>query len=165
MKTQFNQLTIFTLLFSLTFGIQSCNTTQKGKQDNVQDVIRKINEQYQDAYNTKNEVAIKALYTKEATRVSPNGHIDNGNEEIRAAFERVFSRNDSTTRIKITIESINNQPDGVRIVKGRYDVKGNKIESNLPFELEGPYINTFVKENGEWKISKTEYTADLNIND
>lgn len=61
---------------------KAVTTTQTGKQDNVQDVIRNINEQYQDAYNAKNDEAIKALYTKDATRVSPNGHIDNGNEEI-----------------------------------------------------------------------------------
>jgi hypothetical protein len=67
--------------------------------------------------------------------------------------------------MKITIESIEDGTDETLIVKGRFHITGNKIKPNLSFELEGPYTHTCVKENGEWKISKTDYTADLNIND
>ncbi|MGA8263779.1 MAG: nuclear transport factor 2 family protein [Ignavibacteriaceae bacterium] len=119
----------------------------------------KLTKKYEDAYNRKDDKAIKALYKMDATMIGPGGHISNGSEDIRAALKRDFSANDSTTKIVITIESEKIAADNTIIVKG------NKIKSGLPFEFEGPYTNFFVKEKGKWKIFKTSYTADLNIND
>ena len=161
MKKLTNQLTLFSLFFALAFGIQSCNTSRKG---NYQDAIKQINEKFQDAYKTKDDKAIKKLYTDDATLVTPYGTV-HGSEAIRASLEEDFSNHDSSTRMKITIESIEDETNETLIVKGRFHITGNKIKPNLPFELEGPYTQTFVKENGEWKITKTDYKADLNIND
>lgn len=125
----------------------------------------RLTKKFEDAYNRKDDKAIKAMYKVDATMISPGGHIVNGSEDIRAALKRDFSANDSTTKIVITVVSEKIGADKTIIVKGRLHVKGNKIKSGLPFELEGPYTNVLVKEKGKWKIFKTSYTADLNIND
>ena len=106
----------------------------------------KLTKKYEGAYNRKDDKAIKALYKVDATMISPGGHIVNGSEAIRAALERDFSSNDSTTKIVITIESEQIGADNTIIVKGRLHVKGNKIKSGLPFELEGPNTNFLVGE-------------------
>lgn len=108
-------------------------------------------------------MGIKKLYTDDTTLVTPYGTAE-GSEAIRASLEENF-RNHSSTRMKITIESIDDKIVKTLIVKGRFHIISNKIKPNLPFELEGPYTQTFVNENGEWKILNTDYTADLNIND
>jgi uncharacterized protein (TIGR02246 family) len=157
MKSKTNQLKVLTLLFALTFGIQSCNS-------NYQDAIEQINKKFQNAYETKNDKVIKALYTDDATLVTPYGTVQ-GSEAIRISLKEDFSNHDSSTQMKITIESIETKTDETLIVKGRFHITGNKLNPNLPFELEGPYTHTCVNDNGKWKISKTDYTADLNIND
>ncbi len=164
MKKLTNQLTLFSIFFALTFGLQSCKTSMKGKQNNYQDTVEQINEKFQNAYGTQNDKAIKKLYTDDASLVTPYSTVQ-GSEAIRAYLEKDFSNHQSNTRMKITTESIESKTNDTLLVKGRYHITGNKIKPNVPFELEGPYTHICVQENGEWKISKTDYTADLNIND
>ena len=124
-----------------------------------------LTKKYEDAYNRKDDKAIKELYKADATMISPDWYIVNGSQDISIALKRDFNAKDSTTRIVISIDSENVSTDNTIIVKGRLHVKGNKIKSGLPFEFEGPCTNFFMEENGKWKIFKTCYTADLNIND
>ncbi len=163
MKSFKRQPSVLTLLLMLALTIQSCNNSEKKDKLSDQDDIARINSNFEEAYKRKDGEAIQALYTESGTLIAPYGTYE-GNKEVKASFERDFSTHQSISKADLGIESIEYESDTL-IVKGRFHILGVKVENGLPFELEGPYTHKCIKENGEWKISITSFTADLNIND
>ena len=114
--------------------------------------IQVLTRQFQDAYNKEDAKAIKAMYTADAVRVEVDGKTTNGAEGVKAIYETQFKNGDATVLINsVNVVSQNNTnatATGTFHVNGK-TVKGDKID------LTGAYTNTLVKQNGQWKISKT----------
>lgn len=151
MKILIKQTSLFAFLLSLTFAIQSCNSSQKRNELSDREAIAQINKKFEEAYKSKNGKAIQALYADNGSLIAPYGTYE-GSNAVRASFERDFSTHESISKMELTIESIEAKSDTILIVRGRFHIIGTKIEPNLPFELEGPYTHKCIKENGEWKI-------------
>ncbi|MES1223511.1 MAG: nuclear transport factor 2 family protein [Bacteroidota bacterium] len=120
----------------------------------AQDVKKELDgftKKYQDAYNKKDDKAIKMMYTADATRTDANGTVTTGNENIRVLT--VTSWATSKPVLTITPEKADKQTDGTVIASGKYHVGGTK-EGGEKLDINGTYTNTLVKEGGKWKISK-----------
>jgi len=116
-------------------------------QDNEKDMVT-LAKKYQDAYNKKDTAAIKAFYTTDAVRNNPDGTTTNGSDAIADDAANFFASN-SAAEIKITVTKSVTESDGAVTSSGTFEgtVGGNSFS--------GSFTNTCVKENGEWKISKS----------
>lgn len=110
---------------------------------------------FQEAYNKKDDKTLKGMYTKDATRTMMDGKVQNGNEEIRASFAEFLKENAVTIEIKLdkVIEK-----DGSTTTTGTYHVTGTSAKAEK-VDRTGIFTNAVVKENGQWKISKSVLTA------
>jgi uncharacterized protein (TIGR02246 family) len=110
---------------------------------------------FQEAYNKKDDKALKEMYTTDATRTMTDGKIQNGNEEIRTAFADFLKENTATIEIKLdkVVEK-----DGTTTMTGIYHVTGTTAKGEK-LDRSGAFTNTVVKEKGGWKISKSVLTA------
>jgi len=107
---------------------------------------------FQDAYNKKDEKALKTFYTADASRTDATGSVVTGNENIVAEFASIWSANNVAITIKQ--EKIEKQADGSIIATGTYHVTGSS-NAGEKLDINGSYTNTVVKESGKWKISKS----------
>ncbi|MEO5999671.1 MAG: nuclear transport factor 2 family protein [Chitinophagaceae bacterium] len=123
-------------------------------QDATKDLLV-FTKKFQDAYNKKDDKALKMMYTVDATRTSADGSVITGNEAISAEFATFF---ENPASIEIKQEKVATQADGSAIATGTYHVTGTS-QSGEKFDLKGNYANTVVKSKGQWKISKSVLTA------
>lgn len=119
-------------------------------QNNKKD-METLAKNYAEAYNKKDAKAIKAFYTKDAVRVNTDGTTTNGSEAIAADAADFFANNNAT--IKITVSTCVKESDGSLTTTGTY--KGSSGSN----DFSGNYTNTCVKEDGQWKISKSVLTG------
>jgi uncharacterized protein (TIGR02246 family) len=146
------KMTRYTLLSALFVAAAFINPL---KAQDAKKELTTFVKNFQDAYNKKDDKALKEMYTKDATRTMTDGKVQNGNEEIRISFADFLKEN--TVTIKIKLDKVV-EKDGITTMMGTYHVtgtssKGEKVDRN------GAFTNTVVKENGKWKISKSVLTA------
>ena len=111
-------------------------------------------QRFQDAYNKKDEKALKEMYTKDAIRTMTDGKIVTGNESIGAQFAEYF-KDDVTIEIKQT--KVVTETDGTTTTMGTYHVTGTS-KTGEKTDRQGGYNNKVVKVKGQWKISKNVLT-------
>ena len=111
-----------------------------------------LTKKYEQAYNKKDDKALKAMYTKDATKTNPDGTVLTGSEAIRASLVQEFEAVDSET-LAVTYDSSTTVADGTITSTGSYRATG-KAKTGEAFDVKGTYTNTLVKEKGQWKILK-----------
>jgi len=111
---------------------------------------------FQAAYNSKDDKALKMMYTDDATRTAADGTISNGSEAIVAQFRDYFTENKVMLDLKQT--KVETQTDGSAIATGTFQVTGTS-KTGEKIDRKGGYTNTVVKANGHWKIAKSVLTA------
>jgi len=111
---------------------------------------------FQAAYNSKDDKALKTMYTDDATRTAADGTVSNGSEAIVAQFKDYFTENKVTLDLKQT--NVEVQADGSATATGTFHVTGTS-KTGEKIDRKGGYTNTVVKTNGHWKIAKTVLTA------
>lgn len=130
-------------LFMITFA------NPVNAQDNKKE-MEKIAKNYEEAYNKKDLKAIKGFYTKDAVRINTDGTTTNGSEAIGADLTDFFASNSPT--ITIMVNDCTTQSDGTVVTTGTYSGSAGGSD------FKGSYTNTSVKEDGQWKISKSVLT-------
>ncbi|MFT3910271.1 MAG: nuclear transport factor 2 family protein [Ferruginibacter sp.] len=110
---------------------------------------------FQDAYNKKDDKGLKEMYTKDATRTTMDGKIQNGNEAIGAWFADYLKNNKVTLALKLDKVT---EKDGVTEITGTFHVTGTSAKGEK-IDTKGGFTNTMVKDNGHWKISKSVLIA------
>jgi ketosteroid isomerase-like protein len=135
------------ILAASVFIFMAAFTNPVKAQDNEKDMIA-LAKKYQDSYNKKDTAAIKAFYTTDAVRYNPDGTTTNGSDAIVVDAANFFASN-SQLEIKIIVSKSVTESDGTVTSSGTYE----GTASGNPFN--GNFVNTCVKENGEWKISKS----------
>jgi uncharacterized protein (TIGR02246 family) len=111
---------------------------------------------FQAAYNSKDDKALKTMYTDDATRTAADGTINNGSEAIVAQFRDYFTENKVTLDLKQT--KVDMQTDGSATATGTFHVTGTS-KTGEKIDRKGGYTNTVVKANGHWKIAKSVLTS------
>jgi ketosteroid isomerase-like protein len=107
--------------------------------------------QYQDAYNSRNDKAMLAMYTKDAIRITPDSAVANGTEAIGKEFAEEFKH--TTATLAITPQNAM-EKDGSSIGTGTFHLTGTN-EKGEKIDVVGTYMNTMKKEKGQWKIAKS----------
>ena len=121
----------------------------------AQDLKKELDEfakKFETAYNKKDEKAIKSFYTEKAVWTNPDGSLLNGNEAISSQLAAYLAENDVTLSLKQNKNE--KQTDGSVVSVGTYKISG-KSKAGETADHGGTYTNTMVKEDGQWKISKS----------
>ena len=121
----------------------------------AQDVKKEVQayvKKFEDTYNKKDDQGLKMLYTDDASRTDAAGQTITGNENIRAEFADSWSKNKITISIKL--DKAEQQADGSVLANGTYHISGSS-NAGAKIERDGTYINTMIKVDGKWKMSKS----------
>src|SRR5260221_9635666 len=141
-----------TIKFSLLLALVSVTAfINPLKAQDVKKELEGFTKKFQDAYNKKDDKALKMMFTTEAVRTDANGVITTGDENIRAAMVTAWA--DSKPAIGIKQEKAEKQNDGTSIATGTYHITGT-TNAGEKLDINGSYTNTVVKEKGKFKISK-----------
>jgi ketosteroid isomerase-like protein len=120
----------------------------------AQDITKELQgftKKFQEAYNKKDDKAIKMMFTTDAVRTDAAGVVTTGSENIRASTVDFWATNKVTVTIKQ--DKAEKQSDGSVITTGTYNLSG-AANSGDKIDINGTYNNTVVKEKGKWVISK-----------
>ena len=114
----------------------------------MDDLVKK----FEAGYNKNDDKALMMLYTDKAVRIDADGTVTTGNENIRLSYIQSWAG----TKLALTIKQkkTEKQADGTVLASGTYNVTGT-TNTGENIYADGAYTNTLVKENGQWKISKT----------
>lgn len=141
----------FSLLFAFVSIIAFINPA-KAQDDNKD--FTAFAKKFEDAYNKKDAKALKGMFTKDAVRTDADGTVYNGSDSILGALEESM-KNKVTIVIKQEKAVTEN---GSTVASGTYVVNGSS-QSGEQIDYKGGYVNTMVKEGGQWKIAKQLLTA------
>lgn len=109
------------------------------------------------AYNEKDPVALRKMYTDDAVRIDQQGNQIKGSANIADYFAEQFRLNSTTLLIRQTdIYWSDNQQAWT--TRGKYEIYGKTIIYDIPVDLAGNYNNAMQKINGEWKIARSVLT-------
>jgi ketosteroid isomerase-like protein len=122
------------------------------KAQNASKELLKLASKYEAAYNSKDDKAIKMMYTEDALRIAPDGTTLTGNEAIRADF--VKSTTGTQLKVEIKQDKTETNNDGSVTVTGTYHVTGT-LASGESLDIKGSFTNNVVKLGGHWKIKKS----------
>jgi ketosteroid isomerase-like protein len=120
----------------------------------AQDVKKELDvftKKFEEAYNKKDDKALKAMFTMDAVRTEANGTVTTGDENIAAVM--VTGWTGSKPVLMIKHDKAEKQADGSVITSGTYHV-GGTTDAGEKLDINGSYTNTVVKEKGKWKIAK-----------
>ena len=104
---------------------------------------------FEEACNKKDIKAIKEMFTKDAVRTSTDGQSQTGNDAIVAAYEELFQNKLTVAIVQEKVATEN----GSTVSTGTYHATGS-TQSGDTIDSKGSFINTMIKEGGQWKISK-----------
>ena len=107
---------------------------------------------FQEAYNRKDDKALKMMYVDDAVRTAADGTVSTGSEAIVAQFKEFFDANKVTLALKQ--DKVETAADGSTTATGSYHVTGTS-KTGEKIDRKGTYTNSVVKVDGHWKISKS----------
>ena len=134
------------LLFTFLSIISFVDTTT------AQDATKELTaftKRFEEAFNKKDIKAIKEMFSKDAVRISAEGQTQTGNAAIVTAYEELFLNKLTVT---ITQEKVATE-NGSTVSSGTYHATGS-TQSGESIDSKGSFVNTMIKEGGQWKISK-----------
>lgn len=147
------QVIKLSLLLAIFFAIMPGNSLRA---QSTKAELLKLTKQFQDAYNAKNEEALKAMYSADAVRIDAQGVTTTGNDSISANFAQFFNSN--SVKIVIHQLTVNTGADGKLTATGTYHLTGT-AKDGKPIDIKGGYNNTVMKDGGLWKITRSVLTA------
>jgi ketosteroid isomerase-like protein len=109
---------------------------------------------FQAAYNRGDYAAIGKVFTSNAVRVNTDGTTINGAEKISQTYKSGFVM--STLQTTNTVTNIVFVNANEASVTGTYSINGNIKSNGQEIFSDGVFENTFIKENGVWKISRMQ---------
>ncbi len=137
-------LVIFCTASSLTFAAAG------GESSQVETAIKNTIQSYVEAFNKGDAEAVAAHWKKDGDYITATGEVFTGQEQLKAAFKAFFKNNEG---IKIEVTPLAIYVDG----KDKAIEEGLATTTRSGEEPETTrYVTAYVKENGDWKISKVK---------
>ncbi len=116
--------------------------------------IRVFARDFMAAYNRQDIAALQTMYTLDAITTS-NGA--KGVEQIGKAFEDRFVREEVTLLVH-QIGVTWSDAEHALVATGTYERFGNTIVYDIPIHTKTAYRNIMIREDGKWKIARSEVT-------
>lgn len=108
--------------------------------------VTELLERYQSAWNKGDAKALAALYTEKAIRIAGYAEPLAGRTSMEQSFAKNFAGPWKGTTLTIRPERTERLSPDVRLQEGTYQLAGPAGEPQR-----GRYLNTLVREDGQWK--------------
>jgi uncharacterized protein (TIGR02246 family) len=112
-------------------------------------------QQYQSAWNKGDAKSLAALYSQNAVRMQPTGASLMGRAAIEKFFVDSFAGVWKGTKLTLKAGATQRVNADVRVQEGTFEVSGG---TGAP--ARGRYLNTVVREGGQWKLASVAPVAD-----
>jgi len=109
--------------------------------------VQKVLDQYQAAFNNADPKAIGALYTADAIRVGPDGQLLSGRAAIEQSYLEAFAGPLKGSTLTIQSGRIQTVTADVKLIEGRFSAGGSGSPTT------GRYVNTLVRQGGQWLLA------------
>ncbi len=109
---------------------------------------------FEAAYNRGDHAALGRMFTNNAVRINTDGTTINGAEKISQTYKSGFVM--STLQTTNTVTNVVFVNANEATVTGTYSITGNIKSNGEEVFSDGVFENTFIKENGAWKISRMQ---------
>jgi ketosteroid isomerase-like protein len=109
---------------------------------------------FQAAYNRGDDAALGNMFTANAVRINTDGTTVNGAEKIKQTYKSGFTMSTLQTNNAVTNVVFVNANEAT--VTGTYSINGNIRSNGEEVFSDGIFENTFIKQNGVWKISRMQ---------
>lgn len=109
--------------------------------------LNRLIEQYQTAWNKGDAKALGALYSQNAMRTQTNGAPLAGRAAIEQFFAKNFAADWKGTKLTLKTGRTQEVNPEIRIQEGTFEVSGGTGGPQR-----GRYLNTVMREGGEWRL-------------
>jgi uncharacterized protein (TIGR02246 family) len=113
----------------------------------VDPAVEKLAEQYQVAFNKGDAKALAALYTADALRIPVDGTLLTGRSAIEASYVKNLAGPFKGTTLKLMPGKTQSLTSDVALIQGTYEVTGGSAP------VRGRYLNTAVRQEGQWRLA------------
>jgi uncharacterized protein (TIGR02246 family) len=128
-----------------------CSTVAAQKADPD---AQKLASQYEAAFNNADVKAVAALYTADAVRLGPDGQFITGRSAIEQSYVAGFAGPLKGAKLTLTPgHALTVTPD-VKVIEGTFSVA-----AAMP--IKGRYVNTIVRQSGQWRLASVTTRPDL----
>ena len=155
------------LIFCLSICFTAVGQTADDEQQ-LKDIIQKLENQW-----NKDDFSFftNEAYMPDAIIINPIGEVWNGQAEIRKAIDKLGDSMFKYSTSKYTVKNIRFLAPAVAIMVMH---SAGVVEQDFVFpdgsdrrtkgdKSENMFLHTFVKQNGNWKISSTQVTPMMNV--
>lgn len=132
-------------------GVGSALVAQKSEAD-----VKALTQQYEQAFNKGDAKAVAALYTTDAFRLDPQGLFHAGREAIHKHYMAGFEGPVKGAKLSLRPGRTQNLPGDVILAEGSYQITGAAEAAPS-----GRYLNTIVRENGQWRLASVAVVPDM----
>lgn len=115
--------------------------------------MQKVMQQYETAWNKGDAKALAALYSRDSLRIGSDGQPLAGRAAIEQSFMKNFAADWKGTKLTTKLTRTATVTPDVRLMLGTYELTGPN-----DMKLRGHFLNTAVREGGQWKIASVAAT-------
>ena len=100
-------------------------------------------------YNNHDAPGLAAWYTKDCVYITPTGLALVGPDQIREYFDASFKRSPRAV-IAVEIAELKTDRPDMAVARGTFDITNLVDPSGKPLAVHGPWVTTFVMQEGRW---------------
>lgn len=115
---------------------------------------QKLASQYEAAFNKSDVKTLTSLYTADAIRLGPDGQLVAGRSAIEESYVKGFGGALKGATLTLTMGRTLSVTSDVKVIEGTFSVAGA-----LP--VKGRFINTIVRQKGQWLLASVTTRPDL----
>lgn len=143
------KMKILSIAAMLVLGLAGSVSAQKPDAE-----MQKLTEQYAAAANKGDSKALAALYTADAVRLGPDGQVVTGQAAIEKQHATAFAGPQKGAKLTLRHGRTHTVTPDVAILEGTYESTGGAMSSK------GRYVNTVVRQGGQWRLASVVAVPD-----
>ena len=137
------------IAIALILGVAGAAMAQKPDAE-----MQKLTEQYAAASNKGDAKGVAALYTADAVRLGPDGQVVTGQAAIEKQHAAAYAGPQKGAKVTLRHGRTHTVTPDVVIIEGTYESTGGATPSK------GRYVNTVVRQGGQWRLASVVAVPD-----
>ena len=143
------KMKILSIAAMLALGLAGTVSAQKPDAE-----MQKLTEQYAAAVNKGDAKAVAALYTADAVRLGPDGQVVTGQAAIEKQHATAMAGPQKGAKLTLRHGRAHTVTPDVAIIEGSYELTGGAAP------VKGRYMNTVVRQGGQWRLASVVAVPD-----